>query len=156
MATEKFIAGSVGLTWANAYTSAATFDSIANGNAILSDLQLDNSSNLDLFADVSIHLGSVTVAAPNYVGLYLYPFNADGSTYGDGRFGSSAAGPPAAPYWVGNFVVPTGAAANNGTIRGIVMPPGAFKFVIYNQLGVTMAGSGGNTLKYRTYNRVIA
>ena len=84
----------------------------------------------------------------------LYPFNQDGSTYGDGRFGSSAAGPPASPYWVGNIVVPTGTAANEGTIRGIILPPGQFKWVIYNQLGVTMAGSA-NTAKYRTYNRQI-
>ena len=156
MATEKWIAGTVGLTWANAYTAASTFDSIANGNAIISDLQLDNSTNLDIYCDVSIALGSVTVAAPNYVGLYLYPLNADGTTYGDGRFSSSAAGPPANPYWVGNFVVPTGANANEGTVRGIIMPPGKFKFLIYNQLGVTMGGSGGNTIKYRTYNRSVA
>jgi hypothetical protein len=51
--------------------------------------------------------------------------------------------------------VPTGTAANEGTIRGIIMPPGKFKFLIYNQLGVTMAGSGGNTVKYRTYNRSV-
>ena len=156
MATEKWIAGTVGLTWANAYTAASTFDSIVNGNAIISDLQLDNSTNLDIYCDVSIALGSVTVAAPNYVGLYLYPLNADGTTYGDGRFSSSAAGPPASPYWVGNFVVPTGASVNEGTVRGIIMPPGKFKFLIYNQLGVTMGGSGGNTIKYRTYDRSVA
>ena len=41
-----------------------------------------------------------------------------------------------------------------GTIRGIILPPGQFKWVIYNQLGATMAGSA-NTAKYRTYNRQI-
>ena len=153
MATEKWIAGSlVGLTWANAYTTQPV--SIVNGNAILSDLVIDNSTALDVFADFSMNLGSVAVVAPNYIGVYLYPFNQDGSTYGDGRFGSSAAGPPASPYWVGNIVVPTGTAANEGTVRGIILPPGQFKWVIYNQLGVTMAGSA-NTAKYRTYNRQV-
>jgi hypothetical protein len=136
-------------------TSTATFDSIVNGNAIISDLQLDNSANLDVFCDVSVALGSAAIVAPNYLGIYLYPLNADGTTYGDGRFSSSAAGPPASSYWVGNIIVPTGTAANEGTIRGIIMPPGKFKFLIYNQLGVTMAGSGGNTVKYRTYNRSV-
>lgn len=155
MAVEKYIAGTVGLTWTNAYTSAATFDSIVAGNAIISDLQIDNSTNLDTFCDISVALGSAAIAAPNYLGVYLYPLNADGTTYGDGRFSSSAAGPPASSYWVGNIIVPTGTAANEGTIRGIIMPPGKFKFLIYNQLGVTMAGSGSNTLKYRTYNRSV-
>ena len=117
-------------------------------------LNIDNSSALDVFADFSFNLGSVAVVAPNYIGVYLYPLNQDGSTYGDGRFGSSAAGPPGSPYWVGNIVVPTGTAANEGTIRGIILPPGQFKWVIYNQLGVTMAGSA-NTAKYRTYNRQV-
>lgn len=156
MATEKWIAGSgVGLTWTAAIT-AATLDSIVNGNAILSGTQIDNSSNLDVFCDLSILFGSITWAAPNYIGVYLYPLNSDASTYGDGRFGSSAAGPPSATYWVGNISCPTGAAAAEGTLLRIVLPPGAFKFVFYNQSGATLAGSGANSAKYRTYNRTIS
>lgn len=156
MATEKWIAGSLaGFTWANAFT-ASTMNAIVNGNAIISDLNLDNSTTLDLFADFSMVLGSVAVVAPNYIGVYLYPLNQDGTTYGDGRFASSAAGPPSSSYWVGNIVVPTGTAANEGMVRGIILPPGQFKFLVYNQLGVTLAGSGGNVAKYRTYNRQVS
>jgi hypothetical protein len=103
-----------------------------------------------------VAIGSITIAAPNYLGLYLYPLNKDGSTYGDGKYGSSAAGPPASCYWVGNIIMPTGAAASEGSVRGILLPPGAFKFVLYNQLGATLAGSSGNTCQYRTYNRSVA
>jgi hypothetical protein len=156
MATEKWIAGSgVGLTWTNAFT-ASTLNSIVNGNAIASDLTIDNSSALDVFCDFSIAFGSITWAAPNYIGVYLYPLNQDGSSFGDDRFGSSAAGPPSAQYWVGNISCATGAAANEGMVSRIIMPPGQFKFVIYNQSGATLAGSAGNTAKYRTYNRAIA
>lgn len=156
MATEKWIAGSlVGLTWANAF-SAATLNSIVNGNAILSDLALDNSTALDIFADVSFNFGSITWAAPAYIGLYLYPLNKDGTTYGDGRFATSAAGPPPSQYSVGSISAPTGAAAAEGMVRGIILPPGGFKFVAYNQAGATLAGSGGNTCQYRTYNRSVA
>lgn len=156
MATEKWVAGSgAGLTWTAAIT-ASVLNSIVNGNAILSDTQIDNSSALDMFADLSMAFGSITWAAPNYIGVYLYPLNQDGSTYGDGRFGSSAAGPPAANYWVGNITCPTGAAAAEGTLSRIILPPGAFKFVFYNQSGATLAGSGANSAKYRTYNRAIA
>jgi hypothetical protein len=156
MATEKWIAGSLaGLTWANAFT-ASTMNAIVNGNAINSDLTLDNSTALDIFADFSMSIGSVAVVAPNYIGVYLMPLNQDGSTFGDGRFASSAAGPPASSYWVGNIIVPTGTAANTGMVRGVMLPPGQWKWNIYNQLGVTLAGSGGNVAKYRTYNRQIA
>lgn len=154
MATEKWIAGATA-GWANAF-SASTLNSITNGNAILSDLALDNSTNLDIFADFSFAAGSITWAAPNYLGIYLYPLNKDGSTYGDGRFGSSAAGPPTANYWVGNIGFPTGAAASEGILTRIILPPGGYKFVVYNQSGATLAGSSANTAQYRTYNRSIA
>jgi len=157
MATEKWIAGSgQGLTWGNAYTAASTFDSIANGNAIISDKQIDNSTALDIFADFAFVGGSVTTVAPNYIGVYLYPLNSDGTTYGDSRFGSSAAGPPPSTYYVGTIVLPVGTQALTGMVRGIVLPPGKFKFLIYNQAGVTLAGSGANTILYRTYNRSVA
>ena len=155
MATEKWIGGSgQGLTWGNAFTGS-TLNSIASGNAIISDLQIDNSSALDVYSDFSMNLASLAVVAPNYIGVYLYPLNADGTTYGDGRFGSSASGPPASSYWVGNIIIPTGTAANEGTVRGIVIPPGKFKFLVYNQAGVAFNASG-NTAQYRTYNRQVA
>jgi hypothetical protein len=155
MATEKWIGGSgVGLTWTDAF-STATLNSIASGNAILSNLQIDNSTALDIFADVSIALGSAAFVAPNYIGIYLYPLNKDDTTYGDGGFGSSAAGPPASTYWVGNIIIVAATQAQEGTTRGIILPPGKFKFVLYNQGGVALASSG-NTCQYRTYNRSIA
>lgn len=156
MAVEKWIAGSgQGLTW-GACITASTLNSIVNGNAILSDSQIDNSSALDVFCDVGIQFGSITAASPNYIGLYFYPLNQDASTYGDSRFGSSAAGPPPSQYYVGSFGFPTGAAAITGVVRGIVLPPGKGKFVFYNQAGATLAGAGGNAAYYRTYNRSVA
>lgn len=155
MATEKWVAGSgVGLTWTSAFTGS-TLNSLASGNALLG-LQIDNSSALDLFCDVTVLLASLTPAAPNYVGLYLYPLLSDGSTYGDGRFGTAAAGPPPGNYWVANMGtrVGTAAVASGGTTR-IVMPPGSFKFVLYNGMGVAFNATG-NTCLYRTYNRQVA
>lgn len=154
MSTEKWVAGATA-GWANAF-SAATLNSITNGNAILSDLALDNSTNLDIFADLSIAFGSITWAAPNFIGVYLYPLNKDGTTYGDGRFGTAAAGPPTATYWVGNIGFPTGAAASEGSLSRIILPPGGYKFALYNQSGATLVGSSGNTCQYRTYNRAIS
>ena len=155
MATERWIAGTgQTLSWADAF-STATLNSISNGNAILSDLALDNSSNLNIFADISFAFGSITWAAPNFLGVYLYPLNKDGSTYGDGRFGTAASGPPTANYWVGNIGFPTGAAASEGTLTRIILPPGGFKWVLYNQTGATLVGSSGNTCQWRAYNRQV-
>lgn len=154
MAVEKWVAGATA-GWANAFT-ASTLNTISSGNAILSDLALDNSSNLDMFADFSIAFGSITIAAPAYLGVYLYPLNKDGTTYGDGRFGTSAAGPPPSCYMVGTIQFPTGAAASEGMVRGVILPPGGYKWVVYNQMGAALAGSGANTAQYRTYNRSVA
>jgi hypothetical protein len=154
MATEKWVGGSgQGLTWGNAFTGS-TLNSIASGNAILSDIVISNGTALDIFADLSIQLASAVFAAPNFIGVYLYPLNQDGSTYGDGRFSSSAAGPPGSNYQVGSIYLVIGTQAQNGTLSRIIMPPGTFKFVLWNQGGVALASSA-NVCLYRTYNRSI-
>lgn len=156
MAVEKWAAGSlIGLTWGSAGFGTEV-NSITNGQAILAATALVNGTALDIFADVSVSLGSITTGsgAP-FLGLYLYGLNQDGSTYGDGRFGSAAAGPPPQSYQVG--YIGLGAAVTavvTGMARGIVLPPGSWKFVLWNQTGSTLAASA-NTIQARTYNRVI-
>lgn len=130
-------------------------NSLASGNAIASGAAIDNSSLLDLFMDVSIALGSFTPVAPNFLGIYVYPLNQDGSTYGDGRFGSAAAGPPGANYYGGFISLVKAAQAQKGVCNRIIVPPGSFKIVVYNGAGATLAGSA-NTLYYRMYDRAIA
>jgi hypothetical protein len=155
MAVEKWIGGSgQGLTWGSAF--GTEINTLASGNAVISTVSISNGTPLDIFADVSyVQTGAAfTTAAPAFLGLYLYPLNNDGSTYGDGRFGSSAAGPPPANYGVGSISF---AAAASTTIFGvwsrIVLPPGTFKFLLYNQAGITLVAA---TCNYRTYNRSIA
>lgn len=158
MATEKWVGGSgVGFTWTDA-TTAASLDSLASGSSVLCTVAIANQSALDLFCDVSIALGSAAFVAPNFVGVYLFPLNKDGSTYGDGRFATAAAGVPGGNYAAGFGSIGLVAAtqAQTGTLTRIIMPPGTFKFVLYNGGGVAWVGSGGNTFQYRTYNRAIA
>lgn len=157
MATEKWIAGSgVGLTWSPANTSSTLFNALANGNALISDLSITNGTALDIFADVSwVAGGTATTAAPSYLGFYLYPLNQDGTTYGDGRFGSTAAGPPPGNYFIGSIGFAAAASTTiSGVVRGIVIPPGTFSFLVYNQSGAALAST--NVFKYRTYNRSVA
>lgn len=153
MATEKLVAGAV--AWTSCFGTEV--NSIINGNAILSSVALDNSSNLDVFCDISISLGSITTAAGiPFLGFFLYPLNQDSTSYGDGRFGSSAAGPPPSSYFICSVMLPpSNTGVQTGMARGILLPDGAFKFVMYSSAGVTLAASA-NTIKYRTYNRSIA
>jgi hypothetical protein len=155
MASEKWVAGSgVGLTWTTLDTTS--LNSLGAGNALQSGTQIANDTPLDLFADVELYLASLAAVAPNYVGIYLYPLLSDGTNYGDTRFTSAAAGPPPSTYWVGNIVYDPSTGIKQGMLRGVILPPGKFKFVVYNQMGssVTFASSG-NILKYRTYNRQV-
>ena len=155
MAVEKWIAGSgVGFTWTDAFATA-TLNSIASGNAIASGVVITNQTALDIFADLSIHLASAAFVSPNYVGVYLYPLTHGGTVYGDGRFAASAVGPPPANYAVGTIGIVAATQAQDGILTGVVLPPGSFKFVLYNQGGIAWAASA-NTCQYRTYNRSVA
>ena len=148
---EKWVGGSLaGLSWDSAI-GATDLDSVTNTTVKASTTPLDNSSTLDLYADLSISLGSVTTGAGTpYLAIYLAPLNQDGTTYGDGVGSGTTA--PAATYFVGNIMVPPSTTAViTGTLRGIVLPPGQFRFVFQNVLGVTLAASA-NVVKYRTYN----
>ena len=139
----------VGLTWTDAF-STATLNSIANGNAILSDVAITNGTALDKYMDVSVALASAAFTGTGVnVSLHLYPLNSDGTSYGDGKFATSAAGPVAYPPVA---IIPLVAAtqAQTGTATGIIIPPGTFKLVLANNGGVALAASG-NTCKYRTY-----
>lgn len=150
MAVEKW-ASNPG--WSSNMTTE--LNSIANGNAIASATAIDNSSSLNLFMDIAIALGSITPVVPNFLGLYIYPLNQDGSTYGDGRFGSAAAGPPGSNYYAGFISLVRAAQAQKGVCNRIIVPPGLFKIVVQNNAGVSLAASS-NTLYYRLYDRAIA
>lgn len=148
---DNWVAGSgVGLTWTACFGTEFTTTTVASGSAIASSIIIANGTGLDKFADLSLTLGSLATVAPNYFGVYLYPLN-NNSVYGDGRFGTAAAGPPPANYYVGSIGLVVATQIQNGILTGIVIPPGSFKFVLYNGAGVTTATSG-NLCAYRTYN----
>ena|SRR6185503_18762130 len=147
----RWLAGSgVGFTWTAAITGT-TLNSLANGSCLLSDVAISNQTALDKYMDLSVVLASAAFTGAGInISVHLYPLNDDGSTYGDSKFGSAAAGPCAYPPAA---VIPLVAAtqAQTGSAVGIVIPPGTFKLVFCNNGGVNLAASG-NTLKYRTYN----
>lgn len=160
MAVEKWTAGAgVGLTWSNAIAAADLNALASNSSTTTTTNVVTNGTALDIFADFSIALKvNATTAAPNYVGVYLYPLNQDGTTYGDNAVSSKSAVTPSASYWVGNILVPTGITSGNfvyGQINRVIMPPGSFLWVIQNVTGVALFADANSICKYRTYNRSI-
>ena len=153
MATEKWVAGATA-GWATAGFSTEV-NSVVTGNAIRAASAVDNSSALDMFDDLSISLGSITPTGIPYIGVYMMPLNQDGTTYGDGKFNASAAGPPVSQYFVGAIPLVVAAQVQTGILRGIILPPGQWKYVLHNVSGITLAGSA-NTIQRRSYNRVVA
>jgi hypothetical protein len=157
---EKFFPGTTqGLVWGSAITSSQ-LDNLPSGSSILSNIAIANGgvTALDIFADVSVLLGSITPVSSSgaLIGVGIYPLTQDGTTYGDGRFTSQAAGSFPVNYFVGYLgLQPSGNNVQEGALTGIIMPPGTFKFIFYNASGATLAGAG-NSAWFRTYNRVLS
>jgi hypothetical protein len=154
--TEQWVGGNgVGLTWTNICGGEVQTTAVASGNAVQCSVIVANGTALDIFGDFSVNLSSVTTpAGALWIGIYIYPLNEDGTTYGDNLFGSAAAGPPDASYLGCSIkVTPSVTAVIVGMCRAVVLPPGSFKIVFYNGSGTPTNSTGTNTVQYRTYNR---
>ncbi len=155
MSKTLWIAGAgVGLTWTSCF--GTEINSVADGSVAVGSVVIANGTALDQTADISFSITGTTGASGSpYIAFYLLPLNQDGTTYGDGTV--SGTSEPGANYLVGNVFVPLSlsSAALLGSITGIVLPPGSFKFVVGNQTGNSFAASG-NAIKYRTYDTNLA
>ena len=149
--TAKWIAGAgQGLTWGAAF--GAEINSLAAGSVAVSSIVIANGTALDLYADVSFALtGTTPASGAAYFALYLLALNQDASTYGDATASGTVL--PGGSYLVASVPVPLSqtSAVLTGIARGIILPPGSFKFAIANQTGNALAASA-NTIAYRTYN----
>lgn len=150
---EHWTAGAgVGTTW-TACTGAADLTSLTSAYSVLaSSTAIANQTYGDVFCDVSVSIPSITTVAPAYLGIYMFPLNEDGSTYGDGQFtaGTGSAAIPGAQYFAGSIFFPVGTQACVGMAMKLVIPFGTFLFLFQNNLGVATSSSAG-TAKYRTY-----
>lgn len=139
-----------GLGWVTAVSTAGT---LATANSVLDSSDITNGSSLDIFADISVSctISSSTIAAGANLAFWIYPLNQDGTTYGDNHLTTTPAAvtPSAAP----DVIIPCFAAAGQtsiiGIARGIIIPPGTFRWAIQNNCGFTFTAA---TIKYRTYN----
>ena len=145
-----------GLGYVTAINSA-DMASMATAQSVVSSVSdITNGASLDIFADISFSLtiSSSTIAAGANIAFWLFLLNQDGSTYGDGQFANGTAAsktPTFAPCGVFPLVAATAQTTLVGTVSGIIIPPGSFRFGMQNNSGFTLT-SGTQTVKYRSYN----
>jgi hypothetical protein len=147
-----------GLTWGTAL-NGSDLVSLANGSTVLSSVaDIANGTALDLYCDLSVRLtiSSATPAAGSFLALYLAALLDDGATYGAGGLTSGstiAYAPPFAPCGIIPLESSAATTLLAGFVQGILIPPGSFRFALYNNSGAALSATAGNNIvKYRTYN----
>ena len=104
-------------------------------------------TNREMYADFELSIAATSSRTASGVGLYILA-ELDGTNY---QYGSGSLTPSGNAY-KGSFLFDTGqTAARVDIITGILLPPGNFKVLVKNELGVALASSG-NTLTMRRYN----
>jgi hypothetical protein len=154
-----WVAGNgAGFTWTTAI-NGSDLASLANGSTVLSSLaDIANQTQLDLYADVSVRMtvASATPPAGAFLALYLAALLDDAATFGDGSLTSGATITRAPPYAPVGVVALESAAATTllaGFVQGVLIPPGSFRFALYNNSGAALSATAANcVVKYRTYN----
>lgn len=160
MATITWTSGGLAASWTACFGTEV--NSLASGDAIISSVAIDNTTNGDTHMDVSYAISSFTSGANAYLALFWYPLNQDGSTYGDGRFSSATAALPGANYLLGvSTLVSSVTQAQEGTFSPtvmiapkIVLPAFKGKMILYNGGGGTLGSTV--TVKYQTYKLSVA
>ena len=147
-----------GFSWATAI-NGADLASLANGSTVLSSVaDITNQTALDLYADLSVRMtvASTTPPAGSFLALYLAALLDDGATYGDGSMAGGATIARAPPYPPCGIIPLESTAATTtlaGFVQGILIPPGSFRFALYNNSGAALSATAGNCIvKYRAYD----
>lgn len=140
MATTKHKSYSASI--ASALTTE--LNSLANGSASAASSAIDNSSNLDLYHDLTLTIaaqGSARSAGAT-VSVYLV-MALDGTNYDDVNATTAEL--------VAVFPLDAVTTARQSTRRDVPVPPGLFKYFVVNSTGQAFAASG-NVLEYRAHS----
>lgn len=147
-----------GLSWGMAF-NGSDLASLASGSTVLSSVaDIANGAAFDVYCDVAVRLtiASGTPSAGAFLGLYLAALLDDGATYADGSMASGGTITRAPPYAPAAVIPLESAAATTllaGFAQSILIPPGSFRFALYNSSGMALSPTAGNNVvKYRTYN----
>jgi hypothetical protein len=129
-----------------AIASALTteLNSLANNANCTASAAIDNTTNLDLFHDLTFTVAAQGAARSSgaTVGIYMV-MALDGTNYDDTNETTAEL--------VAVFQFDAATTARQATRRDIPVPPGLFKYFARNQTGQALAASG-NLLEYRAHS----
>lgn len=142
-----YLAAAQSIAWA----SGQTLDSATDNEYTDLSNEVDNSTNLYMFADVDIVLGSAAFTGTDSgIEVYLIP-SVDGTNYPTWTGNGTSDEQENNPYFVG-FVPTTGTtAAQRAVLRDVELPSGKYKWAFRNRGNVTLASSG-NSASWRPHS----
>ncbi|MCC6579231.1 MAG: hypothetical protein IT440_02230 [Phycisphaeraceae bacterium] len=112
--------------------------------------EIDNATARNRYADLELNVAfGTSPSAGGRCDVYLLSC-LDGTNYQDG--GSSVTPPSTA--WVGSFPLRATTSTQRVHLRGVLLPPAKFKFVLHNKSGQSFPASG-STLLHAVYNEEI-
>ncbi len=133
-----------------AYTAAAAtalsteLNSLSNGSASSASSAIDNTTNLDLYADFELVIAAQGSARSTgaTVGLYMTT-SLDGTNYDDAASATAEL--------IATFSLDAATTARRRTVRDVPIPPALFKVFVVNNTGQAFASSG-STIRYRCHS----
>ena len=137
--------------WETSWTSRSTvltteLNSLGDGAFSGVGSAVDNTSNLDQFGALDIVLASLNPTAGAFLQLFMVQ-SLDGTNYEDAPSSTN----PGLHMLVATVNVTTGSAAKRIMTPTFRIPPGKFKFVLYNDCNVSL-GASSNTVTLYTSN----
>ena len=137
-------------TKSKAYTAAIAsvlttdLNSLANAATSAATAALDNTTNLDLFADLTFTIATQGSARSSGANVAVYITQAlDGTNYDDVHAGTAEL--------VAVFSLDAAVTARQSTRRDVPIPPGLYKYFLVNNTGQAFAASG-NILEHRMHS----
>jgi hypothetical protein len=142
--------------WTNALAGSDMASMVDNRFVLSTVGDIANGTNNDLLADFSFKfsISSSTPRVGAFVSAFLIPLLHDGSTYGDGipAAGTQTANIPQSMQ-CGTFEIQAVATTiMAGIILGIVLPPGTFRWGIFQYTNITLPAAGSCSAQYRVYD----
>lgn len=129
-----------------AIASALTteLNSLANAATTAASAAIDNTTNLDLYHDLTLTIATMGVARSTGATVSVYLVMAlDGTNYDDTNATTAEL--------VAVFPLDAATTARQSTRRDVPVPPGLFKYFAVNNTGQAFAASG-NLVEYRAHS----
>ena len=132
-----------------AWTSGQSINSLTDNEYTDASDEIDNSSNLYMFADIYIDLGSAAfTGTDSVIECYLIP-TVDGTNYPTWTGNGTATEQQNDLFYAGSAYTTGTTAAQDMIIRSIPLPNGKYKWGFRNRSGVTLSAT--NTIYWRPH-----